>query len=158
MKKLIVITVFFVSMAIYQHTNAQINITINTSSQPAWGPVGYEYVDYYYLPDIDSYYYVPQQQFIYQESNQWVFAHSLPARLRWYDPYHGYKVVINEPKPYLHHDIYRVKYKKYKAWGKRQVIIRDSHDARYKNNGPGNSNHKDNGNGKNKGRGHDKHK
>ncbi len=144
---------FFVCMAMQQQTNAQINVSINTASQPAWGPVGYDHVEYYYLPDADAYYYVPKQQYIYRESNQWVFARSLPTRLHWYDPYNGYKVVINDPRPYLRHDVYKVKYKKYKGWQTRQVVIRDSHDSRYKNNGPGNSNHRDNGNGKNKGKG-----
>lgn len=152
----------FFSLVMYQQSKAQVSITINTGSQPAWGPVGYDYVDYYYMPDIDAYYYVPQQQFIYRETNNWVFARALPPRLKWYDPYHGYKVVINAPKPYLQHNVYRLKYKKYKGYENRQVIIRDSHDERYKNNGRGNSEHNeegygkhnDNGNGKNKGHGH----
>ena len=106
---------FFACMTMQQETNAQVSLTINTGSQPAWGPVGYDHVEYYYLPDADAYYYVPQQQYIYQESNQWVFARSLPPRLQWYNPYRGYKVVLNEPRPYLRHDVYKIKYKKYKG-------------------------------------------
>lgn len=156
MKKLIVLGLLFSSIFICQQANAQVSVTINVGSQPDWGPVGYDYVDYYYMPDIDAYYYVPQKQYIYLESNRWVFAHSLPSRLRWYDPYHGYKVVVNEPKPYLHHETYRARYGKYKgSGGPQQVIIRDSHDNRYKNNQPGRSEHHDNGNGKNNGNGNE---
>jgi len=158
-KPMVLISFVFGMMLCGYHTNAQVSVTVNIGSQPDWGPAGYDYVDYYYMPDIDAYYYVPEKQFIYFESNRWVFAPSLPARLRWYDPYHGYKVVVNEPRPYLHPEVYRVKYGKYKGGhGPRQVIIRDKHDNRYKNNRPGNSGHEDHGNGKNKGRGNGHHK
>lgn len=41
--------------------NAQIRISINANivSQPVWGPTGYDYARYYYLPDIDAYYSIP---------------------------------------------------------------------------------------------------
>jgi len=154
MKKLTILTMLFFSIAIYQKADAQVHININIGSQPAWGPVGYDYVDYYYMPDIDAYYYVPERQFIYLENNRWVFAANLPPRYRGYNLYNGYKVVINEPRPYLHHNVYRVKYSEYRGGrGPHQIIIRDSHDERYKNNGHGNSDHQDNGNGKNRGHG-----
>lgn len=154
MKKIIVLAMIIMALSSWQRTEAQVSVQINIGSQPDWGPVGYDYVDYYYMPDIDAYYYVPERRYIYFEANRWVFAPVLPARLRWYDPYHGYKVVINEPRPYLHHDVYRAKYAKFKGDGRlSQMIIRDSHDNRYKNNGRNNNWHRDNGNGKNKGRG-----
>lgn len=162
MKKLTILTILFFSIAIYQPTHAQVRVgvNINIGNQPTWGPVGYDYVDYYYLPDIDAYYSVPRHQFIYPEGNQWIFASTLPPRYRGYDLYNGYKVVINEPTPYLHADIYRQRYGNYRGGrGPRQVIIRDSHDERYKNNGRWNRDHDDEGNGKNRGRGkeHDRH-
>jgi hypothetical protein len=48
---------------------AQVRVNINIGSQPVWGPVGYDHVDYYYLPDIETYYYVPTRQFVY--FNKW---------------------------------------------------------------------------------------
>ena len=147
------------SLVTFKQSNAQISIHLNIGSQPAWGPTGYDYVDYYYMPDMDVYYNVPQRQFVYLEGNRWIFASSLPARYNGYNLYNSYKVVVNEPRPYLHADVYRARYAKYKGGrGPRQVIIRDSHDQRYKNNGPGNSDHQDNGNGKNKGHGNGKEK
>jgi hypothetical protein len=138
----------------FQKTTAQLGVKVNLNigSQPTWGPVGYDHVDYYYMPDIDAYYYVPQRQFIYLEGGRWIFATSLPPQYRGYDMYHGYKVVVNEPRPYMHPDVYRVKYREYKGRSG-QPIIRDSHDERYKNNGRNNGEHQDNGNGKNKGHG-----
>lgn len=156
MKRLTVLTAFLFSLLISTRSGAQINVNINIGSQPAWGPEGYDYVDYYYMPDMDVYYNVPKRQFVYPEGNNWVFGSRLPARYNNYNIYNTYKVVVNEPRPYLHHDVYKVKYAKFK--GQKQVVIRDSHDNRYKNNGPGNSGHKDNGNGKNKGKGNGKGK
>ncbi len=154
MKKIFVFAMLIIGLSVHQQTKAQVSVHINIGSQPDWGPVGYDYVDYYYMPDIDAYYYVPERKYIYFESNRWIFAPVLPARLRWYDPYKGYKVVVNEPRPYLHHEVYRTKYAKYKGPGRpAQVIIRDHHDNRYKNNERRDEGHRDNGNGKNKGRG-----
>ncbi len=162
MKKLIVLVIVMAAFASQNKATAQVklNVNVNIGSQPAWGPVGYDRVEYYYMPDIDAYYYVPERRFVYLEGTRWIFAASLPARYRGFDLYTGYKVVINEPRPYLRGDVYRVKYAGYKG-GRvpKQIIIRDSHDNRYKNNGPSRNDHDDRGNGKNKGRGkgHDKH-
>ncbi|CAL1520692.1 hypothetical protein [Chitinophaga sp. MM2321] len=136
--------------------NAQVRVDVNVNigSQPLWGPVGYDNAQYYYMPDIDVYYYIPNRQFIYLNGNRWIFASSLPSRYR-YDLYRGYKVVINDPRPYLHADVYRGKYGRYKGWYGRQTVIRDSHDERYfqgRNNGHGNKDNR--GYGSNQGRGH----
>jgi len=112
------------------YTHAQVRVSINIGSQPLWGPVGYQTADYYYLPDIETYYYVPQRQFIYLSNGRWVFATSLPERYRGYDLYNGYKVVINEPRPYLHFKEDKIKYVKYKNIHSQPVIVR-SEDPRY---------------------------
>lgn len=139
MKKLIFALVFLFSLFTLKQAGAQVSISLNLNigSQPAWGPTGYDHVEYYYLPDIDCYYYVPGQQFVYQNGSQWVWRSSLPPQYSNYDLYNGYKVVVNKPKPYLRSTVYRTKYSSYK--GRRdQPMIRDSRDAKYKrpaNNG-----------------------
>ncbi|HEV8285487.1 MAG TPA: hypothetical protein VGQ09_14330 [Chitinophagaceae bacterium] len=151
-----------------------VGVNINIGSQPVWGPVGYDYVEYYYMPDIDVYYYVPRHQYVYLSNGRWIFSLALPVRYRYYNIYTGYKVVINEPRPYLHADVYRVKYAPYKGRKNSQVIIRNSNDPKYyvvkghpkyghdngnhngafKNgNGGGNGNSGGNGNGGGNGRG-----
>lgn len=132
MKKMIFLSMmFFTGIMTYNETKAQVSVNINIGSQPVWGPVGYDHVDYYYMPDIDAYYYVPARQYIYTERGRWIYATALPSRFGNYDIYRGYKVVVNEPKPYLHADVYRSKYGKYKGWYGKQTIIRDSHDKKY---------------------------
>lgn len=139
MKKLIFIAAIFFSALCFKQADAQISVNINIGTQPAWGPTGYDHVDYYYLPDIDCYYYVPGNQFIYLSGGRWIRSASLPAQYRNYDLYSGYKVVVNQPDPYLHDNTFRTKYASYK--GRRgQAVIRDSHDPKYKSaNRPGNN-------------------
>jgi hypothetical protein len=112
-------------------STAQVDVNVNIGAQPLWGPTGYDVVEYYYLPDVQTYYYVPSQQFVYLNNGNWIFANSLPARYRSYNLYSGYKVVINEPKPYLQFATHKVKYANYKGAKRKQVVIRDSKDPKY---------------------------
>ena len=133
MKRFLVCLILTIcSAVIFKNVDAQIrlNVNINIGSQPVWGPVGYDHVDYYYLPDIECYYYVPTRQFIYLSGGRWIFSYSLPPRYRTYDLYTGYKVVVNEPKPYLHFQTDRTRYGNYRG-NHSQVIIRNSDDPKY---------------------------
>ncbi len=59
MKKILIVCIMaLASFAFTGQTNAQLRIGVNFNigSQPAWGPAGYDYVHYYYLPDLDAYY------------------------------------------------------------------------------------------------------
>jgi hypothetical protein len=144
MKKLIVLFIAVVGFTVT--TEAQVNVSINIGSQPTWGPAGYDHVDYYYMPDIESYYYVPDHVYIYKNGNSWQRSRTLPARYSNYDVYNSHKVVINGVnKPYLQNKRYRQEYAGYK--GKHdQTPIRDSRDQKYASR-----NHADNNNGYNKG-------
>lgn len=107
-------------------SQVRVGVQVNIGSQPMWGPAGYNYAEYYYMPDIDVYYNIPRQQFVYLDRGRWCFAASLPARYRNFDLYNGYKVVINEPNPYLRADYFRNHYHSYRGWDGRQVVIRDA--------------------------------
>ncbi|MGZ3901869.1 MAG: hypothetical protein ACXVDC_16200 [Bacteroidia bacterium] len=109
---------------------AQVNVSVNISSQSLWGPVGYDYVEYYYIPEADVFYYVPTAQFIYFNGGNYVFVNSLPANYH-VNLYSTYIVVINEPKPYLQHNIYISNYGKYKNSGRNHISIRDSGEEKY---------------------------
>jgi hypothetical protein len=115
MKKLFLLLLLVVSTSLTFKAQAQVGVNINIGAQPAWGPVGYDHVDYYYLPDIESYYYVPKKQFIYSNAGAWVFTTSVPPKYRGYDLYNGYKVVINSPQPYRYFETHKVKYAKFKG-------------------------------------------
>jgi len=149
MKKMFLIMAVLVFTAV-QRVQAQlrVNVNINLGSQPEWGPAGYDYVEYYYLPDVDIYYYVPSRQYIYLSGGRWIFVSSLPVRYRSYNLYNSYKVVINEPRPYLRHGVYQSRYAKYKGWSGKQS--NNNGNSRYKS-------HKGGGKNKSNGKGHGRH-
>ncbi len=150
MKRIILIIAVLAFTATAQKAAAQIrfNLSFNMGTQPEWGPAGYDYAEYYYLPDIDVYYNVPQRQFVYFSNGRWIFASSLPSRYRSYNLYNSYKVVINEPRPYLHQEVYKTKYARYRGWNGRQSNNRNY--DRYKSyRGRGNNNNNNSNNNNN---------
>lgn len=160
MKKYLLVLFLALGGSAFQSANAQVHISVNIGSQPVWGPVGYDYVDYYYLPDIDVFYNVPRRVYYYEDGGRWIYSRYLPVRYRSYDLYSGYKVVINnDPRPYRNIATYRTRYAPYR--GRRdQVIIRNSNDSRYYEikEHPNHGQWKGNGNGNGHGNGHGKGK
>lgn len=132
MKKILLTTAIFLSALSFQAAKAQVSFSINIGSQPEWGPVGYDHADYYYMPDIDTYYDVPAHQYVYLDNNNWVRRSSLPARYSNYNVYNGYKVVVNERNPWERNNAIRAKYAGYRGRSG-QTIIRDSRDVKYSN-------------------------
>lgn len=124
MKRTLILTFFLSTAIFFKSSDAQVNINVNIGSQPQWGPVGYSQVDYYYLPDIESYYYVPTRQFVYLQGGRWIFASNLPTRYRNYNLYSGYKVVLNGQRPYHRFHSHKVKYKKYRGYHHKQNAIK----------------------------------
>ena len=119
------------AVALMVQTNSYAQINVNISAQPLWGPTGYDHVDNYYLPDIESYYSVPKKQYIYQDNGNWVYANALPSRYANYNIYNGYKVVVNGDKPFSNFNNDKVNYSKYKNWGGKQTVIKNSNDKKY---------------------------
>jgi hypothetical protein len=130
MRKLVLVIVFCFACVYGSTTFAQNSIRVNFSTQPMWGPEGYDYVGYYYLPDIQVYYNVARHRYYYQEHGHWISRSQLPQRYRDYDVYGGRKVIINESRPYLHNKTHRERYSGTTDYSN-QKSIRDSQDERY---------------------------
>lgn len=145
------IMVFFASNAI----NAQVSINVNLGLQPSWGPVGYSSVDYYYIPDVQSYYDVRTAQFIFLSNGAWIRSSRLPNQYRNYDLNRGYKVVLNDyhgSRPYTNYRYDQVKYYKgYKGRPQQSLGNRNQGNDDHRNDNHGNS--KGHGNNGNKGKG-----
>lgn len=124
MKRYFYLSLLFVGLGFFQTSNAQVSVSINIGSQPLWGPVGYDYVRYYYLPEMDVYYDVSSRRYTYYHGNRWVTKSQLPSRYRHYDVYRTYKVVLNEPSPWRYHSRHRSSYGRY-AHNHSQIVIRD---------------------------------
>lgn len=131
MKK-IILALLIVSGFMLQKADAQVRfgVHINIGAQPDWGPRGYDYAQYYYFPDIYVYYDVVGHQFVYFDGNDWEFSPYLPQAYGNFDLYRSYKVVINEPRPYLRDDYYRRQYYNYRGY-RGQEVIRDRREDRF---------------------------
>jgi hypothetical protein len=143
LKIIVLATALFIASAV----QAQVSVSVNFSP-PSWGPVGYNQVRYYYLPDVEAYYDVQSSMFIYSNGGVWVHRAYLPERYRNYDLYGGYKVVMNDYRgnaPYTHFNDHKRKY--YKGYhgksqrtigerpGKGHSGVRNSHQVNHGNQG-----------------------
>lgn len=167
MKTLKLMTIAVIILFASSSMQAQVSVNVNLGLQPSWGPVGYSSVDYYYIPDVQSYYDVRATQFIYLSNGAWIRSSRLPNQYRSYDLNRGYKVVLNDyhgSRPYDNYKSHKVKY--YKGYkGKPQQSLgnryhkNDDHHN-YNNGNQGNGNHGNKGNdgkgnnGKGNGKGH----
>jgi hypothetical protein len=134
MKKFLLAFALLIGIASFNNTaEAQgVNININIGHQPAWGPVGYDYVDYYYMPDINCYFDVNLGLFYYYDRGRWIAARYLPYGYRNYDLYGMYKVVlVNIHDPWLYNQVHYRDYARYRGY-RNQIVIRDSRDTRYR--------------------------
>jgi hypothetical protein len=94
---------------------AQTSVNVTIGQAPQWGPMGYNNVRYYYLPDVEAYYDLNSSMFIYYGGGVWLYRSYLPSHYKQYDLYKGYKVVMTDYRgetPYTHFKEHRVKYKK----------------------------------------------
>lgn len=125
MKKFYYLSLVIFSLAIFNESKAQVSVSININSQPLWGPVGYNYVQYYYMPEINAYYNVSNRKYTYWKGNKWVSKSKLPKEYRNFDIYRTYKVVVNEREPWHRHHHIHNKYRGY-AHNHSQVVLRDA--------------------------------
>lgn len=75
---------------------------------PPWAPAYYPGIRYYYLPDIEVYYDLSAQQFVYFDNGQWLFSPTLPSFYAGYDLFNGFVVALNLRvfQPWMHHQVY----------------------------------------------------
>ena len=151
--KILKIIVFGFLIFISNSIFAQVAVNINVGKSPVWGPVGYSDVDYYYLPDVSSYYDIRASQFIFLNNGVWVRSNHLPNRYRNYDLYRGHKIILNNyhgSRPYNSYKHHKGKYPKRYKWNQQKSIGNRSYNH---------SNHNDNGHKEGKGnKGHGKNK
>lgn len=161
--KTLKVVLFVISLFVVSSMQAQVSVNVNIGSPPMWGPAGYSNVQYYYLPDVYSYYDVRSSMFIYQSGGVWVHRTYLPSRYRNYDLYSGYKVVMTDyhgNTPYTHYKEHKYKYAKgYHGPAQRNIGERPGKNYSNENNhGEKHSYKKSNhNNGRSNGEGNNKH-
>ncbi len=128
MKKLAIISAIALSGLLYNTASAQIRIHLGLHFNPRPiyvparvvvqdQPVAYTEPanydgdeDYYYLPDVDSYYSVTDQCYYYNDGSNWVSAAYLPGAYRDFDWRNARRFEVRAPRPFMHNDYYRARY------------------------------------------------
>ena len=84
-------------------------------ANPEWAPPYSAGVRYYYLPDIETYYDLSNNDFVYMDDGQWRFSASLPGMYDGYDLYNGFEIALNRSvyQPWLHNQYYSSNYPRY---------------------------------------------
>lgn len=84
-------------------------------NNPAWAPPYYPGVRYYYFPDIEVYYDLSNQDFVYLDDGQWQFSNTLPSVYANFDLYDGYEIAldVNVYQPWMHNQFYLSNYPRY---------------------------------------------
>ena len=84
---------------------------------PGWAPPygNVQQVQYYFLPDIDVYYNVYTQQFVYNDGYSWIYVQNLPPAYSAYDLNSAYVVFLdqNTRSPWLNNQVYVEHYPRY---------------------------------------------
>ena len=153
--KLILGLMLFMSIAAV----AQISVNLNLGKPPVWAPAEKVETQYYYLPDIDTYYDVPSSRFIYNKNGSWVRSAVLPAQYKNYNLKGGNVVFLTDYRgrsPYAFHKNHKMKYaKKMKYNNGNDDNNRDNHEGEHDNRKVKSIIIKGNDNGNDKSRGND---
>ena len=129
MKKLALISAIVMSGLVYNTAKAQVNIHVgfHVGPRPVYvparvvvdrpapvvyaEPVSYSCNDdYYYLPDVDAYYSVPERCYYYNNGGAWVSAGYLPGAYRNYDWRSARRFEVREARPFMRADYYRARF------------------------------------------------
>ncbi len=84
-------------------------------ANPDWAPTYVPGVRYYYFPDIEAYYDLSDQEFVYLDNGQWLFSPQLPGLYAGFDLYSGFVVSLDWHvyQPWMHHQFYVSHYPRY---------------------------------------------
>lgn len=124
MKKAFCTTLLLLAIVTFWPMNkvtAQVSIGVDVHI-PLWAP-HYEHVrevQYYYLPDIEVYYDVWSDQYVYFDNGVWIYSRALPPMYADYDLNRGHVVVLERGihKPWVRHRSYVSYYPKHYFHGK----------------------------------------
>ena len=148
--KILKLIVLGICLSVSSISQAQVSVNVSVPKPPVWGPV-VTTQQYYYLPEIESYYDIRESQFITQNNGSWVRTKTLPSRFKTYNLNNGQVVILDDYRgksPYANYKNHKVKYfktKKVKANNGNHNGIRKN--GIYNNDKHNDGNH-DNGNHK----------
>ena len=118
MRKVIFICALLCTVGGTSIVKSQVSVHVDVALQPRWGLAGHSYVQYYYFPEIDSYYDVAGKRFIYYHNRKWVRHKKLPKHYKHLDLYRTPKIVVNRSEPWREHRHGKGHYKGHGKYGK----------------------------------------
>ncbi|MFD1255519.1 hypothetical protein ACFQ3S_01815 [Mucilaginibacter terrae] len=116
MKKFVLSIILAAGGLVAQSANAQVGVSVGMRIGPLviniHKPIApaVVYDDFYYLPDVEAYYSVPEQSYYYMNGNRWVNAAYLPGRYRNFDWRNARRYQVRTQRPYANHNYYRNKF------------------------------------------------
>jgi len=112
MKKLAILSAIFLSGALLtNNADAQVRINVGFNLGGPHIVAPYSHVnDYYYLPEVDAYYSVGEEQYYYNDGYSWVSAAYLPGAYRNYNWRTARRYEVNAYRPYMNHRVYRERF------------------------------------------------
>lgn len=108
-KAILILMVF----TVVSQANAQFNVNVNLGTPPTWAPNTKVATQYYYLPEINSYYDVPSERFLYVSNGKWVKSKKLPKKYSNYNLRHGKVIYLTDYRgnaPYTYNKKHKQKY------------------------------------------------
>ena len=102
----------FTGCSMYTYRTAGIQTSY---SNPQWAPPFYAGARYYYLPDLETYYDLSENEFIFLDHGRWVYSKNIPSMYVDYDLNDCFTVVLNVNiyRPWMHHQYYVSHYPRY---------------------------------------------
>jgi len=94
MKKIGIASMFVLLFSIFLVLPIEVFSQPVQYSNPPWAP-DYSGVRYYYLPDIETYYDLANQDFVYLDDGQWLFSSTLPSVYSGYDLFSAFVIALD---------------------------------------------------------------
>ncbi|GEC71429.1 hypothetical protein SAMN05443543_10520 [Flavobacterium flevense] len=98
-------------------SQAQVSVNVNIGApvvvRPAWIPQNHVNVDFYYIPEIQSYYDVNASLYVYLNNGNWVRTRYVPVHYRNYDLNHAHRIALrgyHGSRPYNYYNNHKVRY------------------------------------------------
>lgn len=135
--KLIATGIILFAAAATSQAQVSINLNIGTPAvvvRPAWVPQNHVNVDFYYIPEIQSYYDVSAGLYVYLDNGNWCRTRYVPVRYRNYNLNHAHRIELrgyHGSRPYTYFNNHNVRYDNH-YYNKRYVESR-RYDNRYDN-------------------------
>lgn len=136
--KLIATGIILFAAAATSQAQVSINLNIGTPAvvvRPAWVPQNHVNVDFYYIPEIQSYYDVSAGLYVYLDNGNWCRTRYVPVRYRNYNLNHARRIELrgyHGSRPYTYYNCHNERYSN-NRYNNRYVESRRYDNRRYDN-------------------------